>query len=44
MYDRIRITFDRNSDQKLLAMFDRSHKTLSRKKGWKAPAIIQRDK
>lgn len=43
MYDRFRISFDRNTSIELLEMFDHSFKTLSNKKGWTAPAVIQRD-
>ncbi len=43
MYDRFRISFDRNTPLNLLEMFDHSFKTLSNKKGWTAPAVTQRD-
>ena len=43
MYDRIRITYDRNSDHDLLVMISHSLTTLANRKGWVSPGIVQRD-
>ena len=43
VYDRFRISFDRNSNPKLLEQISHSLTTLANKKGYVAPAIVQRD-
>lgn len=43
MYDRIRVTYDRNSDHGLLVMISKSLTTLANRKGWVSPGIVQRD-
>lgn len=43
MYDRIRISFDRNTTRNMIDMLHHSLGTLANKKGYVAPAIVQRD-
>ena len=43
MYDRIRISFDRNTSYNMIDMIHNSLHTLANKKGYVAPAIVQRD-
>lgn len=43
MYDRIRVTYDRNSDHDLLGMISKSLTSLANRKGWVSPGIVQRD-
>ena len=43
MYDRFRISFTYDSDWELLKQIHVSLSTLANKKGYVAPAIVQRD-